>query len=246
MARSFKASLTAAGMLALVGTIMIAVAARDASAFAVYASFTGAFLVWGYHEMSFLMGKLTGPRRTPCPPEARGWTRFVLSAQTVIYHELALAVTLGLLTALTWGQANVTGVLAFAVLFAMRLSTKLNIFLGVPNFSQRNPAAAAGVSQKLFPHGTFQHVDAGLAAARQRSDMVAGQQRAERKRRCRDHVVFAHGSRTAWRGRASVPGFCRLVTRHSGVGQCPTQNAYKTEGFYGLRGTVHRATGRSA
>lgn len=134
-AGSFSASLTIAGIFAVIGTGVIAFAARDASTFAAYASFTATFLVWGYHEMSFLMGKLTGPRRMPCPAGARGWTRFKLSAQTVIYHEIALVVTLALLAALTWGQANATGAYAFAILFAMRLSTKLNIFLGVPNFS---------------------------------------------------------------------------------------------------------------
>jgi putative photosynthetic complex assembly protein 2 len=133
--RSFGSSLSVAGIFAVVGVGIIAVAARDASKFAIYASFTATFLVWGYHEMSFLMGKLTGPRRMPCPASARGWTRFTLSAQTVIYHEIALALTLALLAALAWGQVNITGVAAFAILFAMRLSTKLNIFLGVPNFS---------------------------------------------------------------------------------------------------------------
>jgi putative photosynthetic complex assembly protein 2 len=133
--RSFGSSLSVAGIFAVIGVGLIAIAARDASAFAAYASFTATFLVWGYHEMSFLMGKLTGPRRMPCPASARGWTRFKLSAQTVIYHEIALAITLALLAALTWEQANAAGAYAFAVLFAMRLSTKLNIFLGVPNFS---------------------------------------------------------------------------------------------------------------
>ena len=132
---SFGASLSVAGIFAVVGVGLIAVAARDASTFAAYASFTATFLVWGYHEMSFLMGKLTGPRRTECPAGARGWTRFTLSAQTVIYHEIALAVTLALLAALTWNQANATGAYAFAILFAMRLSTKFNIFMGVPNLS---------------------------------------------------------------------------------------------------------------
>ena len=133
--RSFGSSLSVAGIFAVVGVGLIAVAARDGSTFAAYASFTATFLVWGYHEMSFLMGRLTGPRRSECPAGTRGWMRFKLSAQTVIYHEIALAVTLALLAAVTWGQANATGAYAFAVLFAMRLSTKLNIFLGVPNFS---------------------------------------------------------------------------------------------------------------
>jgi putative photosynthetic complex assembly protein 2 len=35
---------------------------------------------------------------------------------------------------LTWGSVNATGAQAFAILFAMRLSAKLNLYLGVPNF----------------------------------------------------------------------------------------------------------------
>jgi putative photosynthetic complex assembly protein 2 len=133
--RSFGSSLTVAGIFAVVGVILITIAARDTSALASYVSFTATFAVWGYHEMSFLMGKLTGPRRSECPVGVVGWMRFRLSAATVIHHELALVATLGLLAALTWGQPNLTGVAAFAILLAMRLSTKLNIFMGVPNFS---------------------------------------------------------------------------------------------------------------
>jgi putative photosynthetic complex assembly protein 2 len=134
-AGSFGISLTVAGFFALAGIAVIAVAARDASTFAAYAAFTATFLIWGWHEMSFLMGHITGPHRMGCPAGARGWTRFKLSAQTVIYHEIALVLTLALLAALTWDQPNPTGTYAFAILFAMRLSTKFNIFLGVPNFS---------------------------------------------------------------------------------------------------------------
>ena len=133
--RSFSRSLTIAAILAGVGIAVIAAARSDASSFAIYASFTAAFAIWGWHEMSFLMGKVTGPRRSPCPPHVNGWARFRASAATVIHHEVAIAVTLAALVALTWGQANMSGAAAFAILFGMRLSTKLNIFLGVPNFS---------------------------------------------------------------------------------------------------------------
>jgi len=133
--RSFTGSLAVAGILAGIGAIIIGLARTDASSFAIYASFTAAFALWGWHEMSFLMGKVTGPRRSPCPPGAKGWERFKVSAATVIHHEIALAATLALLIALTWGQVNTTGTAAFAILFGMRLSSKLNIFLGVPNFS---------------------------------------------------------------------------------------------------------------
>ena len=132
---SFANSLTITGMAALFGVGIIAAAAPSASLLATYASFVAAFAVWGWHELSFLTGTTTGPRRTPCPEGVQGWHRFRLSAATVIHHEFALVATLALLLALTWGSKNSTGAYAFAMLFAMRLSTKLNVFLGVPNFS---------------------------------------------------------------------------------------------------------------
>ena len=132
---SFTNSLTITGMAALFGVGIIAAAAPSATLVATYASFVAAFAVWGWHELSFLTGTTTGPRREPCPDDARGWERFRLSAATVIHHELALVATLALLIVLNWGSANPTGAYAFAILFGMLLSTKFNVFLGVPNFS---------------------------------------------------------------------------------------------------------------
>ena len=43
---------------------------------------------------------------------------------------------LGLLLIVSWGQPNKLGVWTFLVLFGMRLSAKLNVFLGVPNLSE--------------------------------------------------------------------------------------------------------------
>ncbi len=128
-------TLALAGVAALFGVGIIAASAGAMTLLATYASFIASFAIWGWHELGFLTGATAGPRRAPCPPDARGWTRFRLSAATVIHHELALAATLAMLLVLTWGSANPTGAFAFAILFAMRLSTKLNIFLGVPNFS---------------------------------------------------------------------------------------------------------------
>ena len=98
-------------------------------------SFSCALAVWGWHELSFLTGLITGPRTTRCPPDASGWRRFRLAASTLIYHEIALVLTAGLLFAVTWGAPNQVGAWTFLILLVSRLSAKLNIFLGVPNFS---------------------------------------------------------------------------------------------------------------
>ncbi len=107
----------------------------DPSRLAVYGSFTAAFVVWGWHEIAFLTGAVTGPNRSACPAALSGWARFRASAATVIHHEVALVGTLFCLLALTLGHANAIGAYAFALLYGLRLSTKFNLYLGVPNFS---------------------------------------------------------------------------------------------------------------
>lgn len=133
--RTFGRSLGVAGLLAIAAALVLALTARDASIPAAYASFAAALVIWGWLEMSFLTGIVTGPNRTGCAPGTRGWARFYAAAGTLIYHEVTLAVTAALLLGFTWGLPNAIGADTFALLFAMRLSAKLNIFLGVPAFA---------------------------------------------------------------------------------------------------------------
>lgn len=132
---TFARSLTGAGIVGVLGAVAIAVSAQSASTTAVYASFLGGLAVWGWHEMSFLMGAVTGPQKGPCPADARGFERFARATGVLIHHEIALAITALLLVGLSWSTANPTGAYAFALLFVLRLSSKLNIFVGVPNMS---------------------------------------------------------------------------------------------------------------
>ncbi len=131
---SFGVTLGVAGLLALVGLIAIFATAESASPRAAYLAFVAAFLVWGWHELAFLTGRVTGPRKAACPPGARGFRRLKAAVGVVAHHELALFATLLLLILLCWGATNFVAVYAFAILLGMRLSAKLNIFLGVPNF----------------------------------------------------------------------------------------------------------------
>jgi putative photosynthetic complex assembly protein 2 len=101
----------------------------------IYCGFVCALLIWGWHEASFLMGKITGPRPKACPPDCVGWQRFGYATATLIYHEVALFVTLMGIAALTWNSPNQISLWIFGLLFVMRLSAKFNIFLGVPNLT---------------------------------------------------------------------------------------------------------------
>ena len=131
---TFGRSLTLGGIAGVTGLLLIVATADMATPSGHYAAFAGALLVWGWHEFAFLTGAVSGPRRAPLAGE-RGWPRFRAATAALIHHELALAATAALLLALSWGDANPVGAQAFGVLLVLRLSAKLNIFLGVPNLS---------------------------------------------------------------------------------------------------------------
>lgn len=133
---TFRWSLGVAGLIAVAAVYGLVRSSSDTSTLGAYCAFTCALGVWGWHEMAFLMGFVTGPRRLPCPADATGFRRFRMAAATLMYHEIALALNALGLAALTWRQPNQTGTLTFALLFVLRLSTKFNIFAGVPNLTE--------------------------------------------------------------------------------------------------------------
>lgn len=133
---SGRGMLIAASVLSIVAVAAL-VGVRDmATPFGAFVGFTAGLVLWGWHEVSFLSGVVTGPRRGDCPQNARGWKRFVFATQTLIHHELAIAFTALALWLLLAGTANAVGLWTFAILWVMRLSAKLNIFLGVPNVTE--------------------------------------------------------------------------------------------------------------
>lgn len=134
--RMVPAMMLAATALAAVAVYALVTTSADVSPAGAYAAFTAALVIWGWHEMSFLTGLVTGPRTTPLEENAEGLGRLVPAIGTLIYHEIAIFLTLAAILALTWGAPNMTGFATFAVLWVMRLSAKLNVFLGVPNLTE--------------------------------------------------------------------------------------------------------------
>jgi putative photosynthetic complex assembly protein 2 len=127
-----------AGASAVLGAALYGLYATrgDTTVGAAYCAFTCSVLVWAWIEMSFLMGYITGPRQSPCPSGSTGWPRAGYALQTIIYHELALVVGGTLVFATTAPGANPVGMWTFTILWVMRQSAKLNIFLGVRNLGE--------------------------------------------------------------------------------------------------------------
>lgn len=107
----------------------------DASPLGVHLAFLSALAIWGWIELAFLSGVITGPNESPCPVGIPEWQRFLRAFGTIAHHELLLAVTTMLMGAVAMQQANHFGFLTFAVLFIARISAKLNLFFGVANIN---------------------------------------------------------------------------------------------------------------
>jgi putative photosynthetic complex assembly protein 2 len=128
------------GMIMFGATVTLAVALMvlrlwsvDSSVAAVYVTFTAALMVWAWIEVAFLTGYVTGPSLEPCPPNAKGVDRFLRALATLLWHEVAILVGFALVIFFGWGVGGFTAVAAYAILLAMRMSVKINIFLGVPH-----------------------------------------------------------------------------------------------------------------
>jgi len=107
----------------------------DASVGGTYVAFLSALALWAWVEMAFLTGVITGPNRRPCPAGIPEWERFLRAWGTIAYHECVLVGVLIGLTLSSWNSVNHFGLWTFGVLFAARISAKLNIFLGVPRIN---------------------------------------------------------------------------------------------------------------
>jgi putative photosynthetic complex assembly protein 2 len=147
---SFGRSLLIACACGFIGLALVVLTAHSAALWATYASFLGGLLIWSWHEISFLTGAVAGTHRDACPAAASSWQRFSGATMALIHHEVALAMTAGLLLSLAAVTANPTGAYAFGLLLVFRLSSKLNIYWGVPNLSDELLPAHLGYLKSYF------------------------------------------------------------------------------------------------
>ncbi|MCS7100926.1 MAG: putative photosynthetic complex assembly protein PuhE [Burkholderiaceae bacterium] len=133
---TFRWTLAAASLLALAALAALVHLRDDTSARGAYLAFVGALVIWAWQELGFLTGTVTGPRRLPCRPGSRGIARARQALAAILYHELGVLAAAALIAVATWGGANQTALATFALLWVMRQSAKLNLFLGVPNTNE--------------------------------------------------------------------------------------------------------------
>lgn len=134
--RTFPTSLLAATVVLVASLYGLWATADDATVGGAYVAFACGLGVWAWLEMSFLMGFVTGPRRHACPPGCAGRKHFVHAVEAILWHELAILAAGIAVVALAWDGTNRVGAIAFLLLWGMRTSAKLNMFLGVRNLGE--------------------------------------------------------------------------------------------------------------
>jgi putative photosynthetic complex assembly protein 2 len=137
--RTFGWTMLGGAAALAVAIFALVVTSTSTSLISAYIAFTSGVVVWGVLEMSYFTGLLTGPRKSACPQGCVAWKRFGLAILTSLYHELAVLTAAAFLVAITWDEPNRVGAWTFIVLWLMRWSAKLNLFLGVPNLNDWLP-----------------------------------------------------------------------------------------------------------
>jgi putative photosynthetic complex assembly protein 2 len=124
--------LMVAGALFIASLYGLARSSGDTSVAGAYIAFTCAVLSWGVQEFGFLAGFITGPRSQACHEGCSGWRRAAFAVEAILYHEIALILSGAAIVAVTWNGDDQFGTWTFLTLWVMRVSAKLNLFLGVP------------------------------------------------------------------------------------------------------------------
>ncbi|WP_431267657.1 putative photosynthetic complex assembly protein PuhE [Dankookia sp. P2] len=135
-ARTYRISMAGATLVLAAALWGLSASAADPSVLGAYCAFSCGLLAWAWQEMAFLMGYATGPSRAPCPPDTTGWRRFTLALRAILYHELAIIAGAVAVVAATWDQPNQIGTWTYLLIWGMRQSAKLNVFLGARNLNE--------------------------------------------------------------------------------------------------------------
>ena len=135
-----------------------------------YCAFTCALLVWGWHELSFLSGWITGPRKTALRAGRDGLAALRANrcrpscGTSWPSSRSALALIVPSPGASPTRSARQT----FLVLWVMRTSAKLNLFLGVRNLSEEFLPPHLSYLQSYFRRRADECAAAVLGAGRRR------------------------------------------------------------------------------
>ncbi len=104
------------------------------------AALLAALAVWSWIEVTFLTGKITGLAaggKLYAATSTGGFARHAASAlAAILWHELLIIATVVIVAIGPYGSSNDLALLVLLLLWLMRSSAKLNLFLGVRNLGE--------------------------------------------------------------------------------------------------------------
>lgn len=130
---TFAWSMLVTTLAVCVALAVIATTAETATPTGAYIAFVCAIVCWGWQEMTLYMGYITGPRREAAPASVSEWERLKLASETIIYHEIAILLGGLAIVMISAGGDNWVAAWTYMILWWMRVSAKINVFLGVSN-----------------------------------------------------------------------------------------------------------------
>lgn len=117
------------------GVAGVILSTPDTGLSGLYKGFFGALAIWGWIELSFLSGVITGPERADRPEGVSGKDRFWKAWDALAHHEILLLAGMAFVVLATTGAENTIAMWTYAILFFARISAKLNLFFGVPRIN---------------------------------------------------------------------------------------------------------------
>ena len=123
-------------LLGLAGLATLFALREITSLSSAFASLIAALAVWGWIEVTFLTGKITGPSVARPAVDTALLARASAAFTAILWHELLIAATVLLVAVALIDQANDLGLRVLLLLWLMRSSAKINLFLGVRNLGE--------------------------------------------------------------------------------------------------------------
>ncbi|NBT39125.1 MAG: DUF3623 family protein [Alphaproteobacteria bacterium] len=122
-----------------VGFYCVAYSLDTTTVLSSYIGFIGALLVWGWLELGFLTGVVTGEHdhHAQAPRSVARQSNLMGAVKALMYHEISLLLGLLLLLAMSHEARNHIAVYTYAILFVARIGAKLNLFFGVPRINKQ-------------------------------------------------------------------------------------------------------------
>ena len=139
---NYATLLVLSSVLGIAGLAAVAALRSVTTTASAFAALVAALLVWSWIEVTFLTGKVTGlvDRDTGDPTARAAHSGFFARAgaafAAILWHELLIIITVGAVALTTSGGDNDLALLVVLLLWLMRSSAKLNLFLGVRNLGE--------------------------------------------------------------------------------------------------------------